>query len=38
MQAHSSSGVVMDITAYKVSHSVGVDTDATALKAKKWSA
>jgi len=29
MQAHPSSGVVMDIAAFKVSHSV--DTDATAL-------
>jgi hypothetical protein len=38
MQAHISSGVVMDIAAFKVSHSVGVDQDATALQAKKWSA
>ena len=38
MQAHRSSGVIMDIATFKVSHSVGVDTDATALKAKKWSA
>ena len=29
MQAHIISGVVMDVTAFKVSHSV--DTDATAL-------
>ena len=38
MQAHIKSGVVMDIAAFKVSHSVGVDIDATALQAKKWSA
>ena len=38
MQAHISSGVVMDIAAFKVSHSVGVDIDATALQAKKRSA
>ena len=38
MQAHSSSGVAMDIAAFKVSHSVGVDNDATALQAKKRSA
>ena len=38
MQAHISSGVVMDIAAFKVSHSVGLDKDATALQAKKWSA
>ena len=37
-QAHVISGVVMDIAAFKVSHSVGVDKDATALRAKKWSA
>jgi len=30
MQAHIS-GVVMDIAAFKVSHSVGCDIDATAL-------
>ena len=36
VQAHNISGVVMDITAFKVSHSV--DIDATALQAKKWSA
>ena len=29
MQAHLSSGVVMDIAAFKVSHSVGIDIDAT---------
>ena len=39
MQAHISSGVVMDIAAVKVSHAVGVrDKDATALQAKKRSA
>jgi hypothetical protein len=38
MQAHISSSVVMDIAAVKVSHAVGVDKDATALQAKKWSA
>ena len=37
-QAHISSGVVMDIAAFKVSHSVGPDSDATALQAKKRSA
>ena len=36
MQAHISSGVVMDVAAFKVSHSV--DIDPTALQAKKWSA
>jgi len=30
-QSHLSSGVVMDIAAFKVSHSVGSDNDATAL-------
>ena len=40
MQAHpTSGGVVMDIAAFKVSHSVGVaHKDATALQAKKRSA
>ena len=38
MQAHHISGVVMDIAAFKVSHSAGGDIDATALQAKKWSA
>ena len=33
MQAHKHSGVVMDIAAFKVSHSV--DTDATALQAAR---
>ena len=37
-QAHVRSRVVMDITAFKVSHSAGFDKDATALRAKKWSA
>ena len=36
MQAHITSGVVMDITAFEVSHSF--DIDATALQAKKRSA
>ena len=35
MQAHPSSGVVMDIAAFKVSHSVGIDMDATALQAAR---
>ena len=35
MQAHNSSGVVMDIAAFKVSHPIGGDKDATALQAKK---
>ena len=38
MQAHIISVVVMDITAFKVSHSAGSNIDATALQAKKWSA
>ena len=38
MQAHISSGVVMDIAASKVCHPVSGDHDATALQAKKWSA
>ena len=38
MQAHRTSVVVMDIAAFEVSHAVGVDKDATALQAKKWSA
>jgi ribosomal protein L11 methylase PrmA len=34
MQAHrTGSGVVMDIAAFKVSHCVGIDIDATALQA-----
>ena len=35
MQAHRSSGVIMDIATFKVSHAVGVDIHATALQAKK---
>ena len=35
MQAHISSGVVMDIAAFKVSHGVGNDIDATALRAAR---
>ena len=35
MQAHKSSSVVMDIAAFKVSHSVGIDKDATALQAAR---
>ena len=38
MQAHIKSGVVMDVAAFKVSHPVAGDIDATALQAKKWSA
>ena len=37
MQAHNISGVVMDTAAFKVSHSSGTDSDATALQAKKRS-
>jgi hypothetical protein len=33
MQAHIISGVVMDIAAFKVSHSVVIDIDTTALRA-----
>jgi hypothetical protein len=29
------SGVVMDIAAFKVSHSIGTDKDATALRAAR---
>jgi len=35
MQAHPISGVVMDIAAFKVSHCVGSDIDATTLQAEK---
>ena len=35
MQAHISSGVVMDIATFKVSHGVGIDMDATALRAAR---
>ena len=38
MQAHITSGVFMDVAVLKVSHSAGVDIDATALQAKKQSA
>ena len=33
MQKHEFRCVVMDIAAFKVSHSVGIDIDATALRA-----
>jgi hypothetical protein len=32
MQAHSNSGVVVDVAAFKVSHSDGCDIDATTLR------
>ena len=35
MQTHKISSVVMNITAFKVSHSVGTDKDATALRAAR---
>ena len=35
MQAHRISVVVMDIAAFKVCHSVGIDIDATALRAAR---
>ena len=35
MQAYITSDVVMDIAAFKVSHSVGCDIDATALQAAR---
>ena len=35
MQAHKTSGVVMDIAAFKVSHCVVSDIDATTLQAEK---
>ena len=38
MQAHRSSGVIMDIATFKISHSAGMDKDTTTLRAKKWSA
>ena len=37
-QAHVRRRVVMDIAAFKISHTVGIDIDTTALLAKKWSA
>ena len=33
MQAHGISSVVIDIAAFKVSHCIGKDIDATALRA-----
>ena len=35
MQTHPPCGVVMDIAAFKVSHSAGIDIDATALRAAR---
>jgi len=35
MQAHQISSVVVDIAAFKVCHSVGIDKDATALRAAR---
>ena len=35
MQAHIISGVVVDIAAFKVSHSIGPDIDTTALRAAR---
>ena len=35
MQAHIKSGVVMDIAAFKVCHSVGTNKDATTLRAER---
>jgi hypothetical protein len=35
MQAHPSGDVVMDIAAFKVSHSARIDIDATALRAAR---
>jgi len=35
MQAHIISSVVVDIAAFKVCHSVGIDRDATALRAAR---
>ena len=35
MQAHITSGVFMDVAVLKVSHSVGIDKDATALRAAR---
>ena len=38
-QAHVRSRIVMDIAAFKISHSAGLDIDTTTtLRAKKWSA
>ena len=38
VQTHLISVVVMDIAAFKVSNSIGIDIDTTTLEAKKWSA
>ena len=35
MQAHIISSVVVDIAAFKVCHSAGMDIDATALRAAR---
>ena len=35
LQAHIRSGVVMDVAAFKVSHSSVMDIDATALRAAR---
>jgi hypothetical protein len=35
MQAHITSSVVVDIAAFKVCHSVGIDKNATALRAAR---
>jgi hypothetical protein len=35
MQTHHISFVVMDIAAFKVCHSVGIDIDASALRAER---
>ena len=35
LQAHNRSGVVMDVAAFKVSHSSESDMDATALRAAR---
>ena len=37
MQAHLTSGVVMDIAAFKVRHSFGMEIDTTALRAARAS-
>jgi hypothetical protein len=35
VQAHRNSGVVMDVAAFKVSHSVGCNRNATGLRAAR---
>ena len=35
LRAHNRSGVVMDVAAFKVSHSSEIDMDATALRAAR---